>query len=180
MVVAVAVLCIVAVLGLYCLSTAQRLDRLHARVDAAATAFDAQLRRRCAEVSRFCGLVDLDEISRAALLSAVDTAQRVDGLGHERELVESGVTRVLGEAVDRAPLCFTTPSRAAAELHDEALRASFARTFYNDTVRDALAIRDRRVVRWLRLSGTAPHPAYFEMDDEELPGPRIAVSSADS
>ena len=56
----------------------------------------------------------------------------------------------------------------ATELHDEALRATFARRFYNDTVRDALVVRDRRVVRWLRLAGSAPHPAYFEMDDEEL------------
>jgi hypothetical protein len=44
-------------------------------------------------------------------------------------------------------------------------------------VRDALVIRDRRVVRWLRLAGRAPHPAYFEMDDEELPVSRISVAS---
>lgn len=173
-------LCIVAVLGLYLWSTAKRLDRLHARIDTAATAFDAQLRRRGEEVVTFCGLVDLDEISRAALGAAVETACRVAGLGHDRELVESGVTRVLGDAVDRSPACFTDPSQAAAALHDEALRTSFARTFYNDTVRDALVIRDRRVVRWLRLSGHAPLPSYFEMDDEELPAPQIAAPSANS
>jgi hypothetical protein len=174
------VLCIVAVLGLYLWSTAKRLDRLHARIDTAAVAFDAQLRRRCVEVASFADVADVDEVSQAALAAAVETAQHVRGLGHDRELVESGVTRVLGDAVDRSPTCFTVPSKAAMELHDEALRTSFARTFYNDTVRDALVIRDRRVVRWLRLSGHAPHPAYFEMDDEELPTPRIVVPSTDS
>jgi hypothetical protein len=62
------------------------------------------------------------------------------------------------------------------DVHDDALRASIARRFYNDTVRDALVVRDRRVVRWLALAGRAPHPAYFEMDDEELPTPGISVA----
>jgi hypothetical protein len=62
------------------------------------------------------------------------------------------------------------------DVHDDALRASIARRFYNDTVRDALVVRDRRVVRWLALAGHAPHPAYFEMDDEELPTPGISVA----
>jgi hypothetical protein len=51
-----------------------------------------------------------------------------------------------------------------------------ARRFYNDTVRDALVVRDKRVVRWLGLAGHAPHPAYFEMDDEELPAPQISLA----
>ena len=42
-------------------------------------------------------------------------------------------------------------------------------------VRDALAIRDRRTVRWLRLAGSAQHPSYFEIDDEELPSPGLAA-----
>jgi hypothetical protein len=61
-------------------------------------------------------------------------------------------------------------------MHDEALRATFARRFHNDAVRDALVVRDRRLVRWLRLAGSAPHPAYFEMDDEELPSPRFVLA----
>ena len=36
---------------------------------------------------------------------------------------------------------------------------------HNDAVRDTLALRSRRLVRWLRLAGTAPLPAYFEIAD---------------
>jgi hypothetical protein len=176
-VVAVAVFCILAVLGLYLLGTAQRLDRLHARVDAAAAAFDAQLRRRCVVATGFSETAGLDAAGAARLREAVAAAHAVTGLGHDREVVESGVTRALIRAVAASRTDIAAPSGPAAELLDEALRASFARRFFNDAVRDALVVRDRRVVRWLRLAGHAPHPAYFEMDDEQLPAPRIPAAT---
>jgi hypothetical protein len=176
----VAALAIVAVMGLYLYWTARRLDRLHARVDAAAAALDVQLDRRSASVVAFSDAVSMDAELASALRRAAEAAAAVPGLGHNREVVENAVTRTLTRAVTTSSRCFTEPSAAATELHDEALRASFAREFYNDTVRDALVIRERRVVRWLRLSGHAPHPAYFEMDDEELPVPRISVASGPS
>jgi 8-oxo-dGTP pyrophosphatase MutT (NUDIX family) len=36
---------------------------------------------------------------------------------------------------------------------------------HNDAVRDILALRSRRFVRWLRLAGNAPAPAFFEITD---------------
>jgi hypothetical protein len=173
----IAALGVLAVLSLYAWWTARRLDRLHARVDAAAAAFDEQLARRGAVVASFSSVMPLQPEVASAMKGAAADAATVTGLGHDREVVESAVTRALTRAVAASPAVFADPSAAATELHDEALRASFARRFYNDTVRDALVIRDRRVVRWLRLSGTAPHPAYFEMDDEELPVSRISVAS---
>jgi hypothetical protein len=176
-VVIVAALAIVAVLARYLYWTASRLDRLHARVDAAGFALDEQLGRRGASVVFFSTAMPLNRDTAETLTRSAREAAAVPGLGHDREVVENAVTRALADAVATSLDCFTDPSPAAAELHDEALRASFARGFYNDTVRDALVIRDRRVVRWLRLSGHAPHPAYFEMDDEELPVSRISVAS---
>ena len=44
-------------------------------------------------------------------------------------------------------------------------RVVLARRFYNDAVRTTQVIRRRRLVRWLRLAGTAPFPESFEMDD---------------
>jgi hypothetical protein len=166
---AIAVVCILAVLGLYCLGTAQRLDRLHARTDAAAAAFDAQLRRRTAAVAGFGARAPLEPADGARLRDAAADARSVVGLGHDREVAESRVTRALVRAAAATPAAFADPAGRGAELRDEVLRASFARRFFNDTVRDALVVRDRRVVRWLRLGGHAPHPSYFEMDDEELP-----------
>jgi hypothetical protein len=173
----VAAVGVVAYLVLYAFWTARRLDRLHARVDAAAAALEPQLARRSAMAGEFSAAVRLKPPIADSLLSAAAAASAVPGLGHDREVVEGALTRALAAAVASSPASFAEPSHAATEMHDEALRASFARRFYNDTVRDALVIRDRRVVRWLRLAGRAPHPAYFEMDDEELPVARISVAS---
>jgi hypothetical protein len=165
----VAALAILAVVALYLYWTARRLDRLHARIDAAGAALDSQLARRNSHVVEFCDAATLPAGVAEDLRVAVAAASFVPGLGHDREVVENGVTRALAIAVSASRRSFEAPSGAAIDLHDEALRASFARGFYNDAVRDALVIRDRRVVRWLGLAGRAPHPAYFEMFDEELP-----------
>jgi hypothetical protein len=173
----VAALAVLAYLVFYALWTARRLDRLHARVDAAAAALDAQLARRSAMAAAFSAVARLDPTAASSLSEAANTATALPGLGHDREVVEGDLTRALAQAVAASPGSFAEPSHAATEMHDEALRATFARRFYNDTVRDALVVRDRRVVRWLRLAGHAPHPAYFEMDDQELPVARVSVAS---
>jgi len=51
----------------------------------------------------------------------------------------------------------------AARLTDTEQRVVIARRVYNDAVRDTLALRSHRTVRWLRLAGTAPLPRYFEI-----------------
>jgi hypothetical protein len=172
----VAAIAILAVMGLYLFWTAERLDRLHARVDAAAAALDAQLGRRTTAVANFSRSTTLPAETAKLLQDAAARASKVSGLGHDREVVENALTRALSRALTASPASFTGRSAAATGLHDAALRARFARGFYNDAVRDALVVRDRRAVRWLRLAGHAPHPAYFEMDDAELPTPRIPVA----
>jgi hypothetical protein len=174
----VAALGVIAFVVLYALWTARRLDRLHARVDAAAAALQAQLIRRSATATEFSATVRLPSDVAQAITATAHAAAFLPGLGHDREVAETAVTRALAQAVTGSPAAFSVPSDTATEMHDEALRATFARRFYNDTVRDALVVRDRRVVRWLRLAGHAPHPTYFEMDDEELPLTRISVASA--
>ena len=161
---------------LYAVWTARRLDRLHARVDAAGAALDAQLVRRSSMTAAFSSVVPLAPESAIALATAAGDASVVRGLGHDREAAENAVTRALSRAVAGSPESFRSPSNAVREMHDEALRATIARQFYNDAVRDALVVRDRRVVRWLGLAGHAAHPTYFEMDDEELAVPRISVA----
>jgi hypothetical protein len=165
---------ILAVVALYFVYTARRLDRLHARIDAASAALDAQLRKRSAAV---VGLSEeLPRQVAARLTDAAAAAQAIPGLAHDREVAENRLSRELAALAERRPAVFRSPTPAAVDVHDDALRASIARRFYNDTVRDALVVRDRRVVRWLALAGHAPHPAYFEMDDEELPTPGISVA----
>jgi hypothetical protein len=166
---------VLAVVALYFVYTARRLDRLHARVDAAAAALDAQLRKRCVAVAVLSE--ELPEGVAERLTDAVSATLDVSGLAHAREVVENQLSRELARLADSSRRVFLAPSPAAVDVHDDALRASIARRFFNDTVRDALVVRDRRIVRWLRLAGHAPHPAYFEMDDEELPTPANSVAT---
>jgi len=173
----VAIVAILAVVALYLRYTAQRLHALHVRVDAAGAAFDAQLQRRSLVAAAFATAVPLPPQLAVELAAAAADAAAVAGLHHDREVVENTLSRALTRAAAASPTLFATGVPAAVELHDEATRAIFARRFYNDRVRDALTVRDRRTVRWLRLAGSAPHPAYFEMDEEELPTPAVAGAS---
>jgi hypothetical protein len=78
----------------------------------------------------------------------------------DREAAENALGRVLA-AVDRSRL----PADLSSELAEAELRLALARRVHNDAVRDTLALRSRRLVRWLHLAGTAPMPAYFEIAD---------------
>ncbi len=81
------------------------------------------------------------------------------GAGLDRcEAAENTLTRRLA-GVDRD----TLPAGLAAELADVEQSVLIARRVHNDAVRDTLDLRSRRLVRWLRLAGTAPAPAYFEI-----------------
>jgi hypothetical protein len=70
----------------------------------------------------------------------------------------------LGRALARLDRA-TLPADVRAALTDAEQLLVLARRVHNDAVRDTLGLRSRRLVRWLRLAGTAPMPAYFEIAD---------------
>lgn len=170
----IAALAILAVVALYLVWLARRVDRLNARVDTAAAGLDAQLARRRLEIASFAAASSLPAPVGERLEAALASLAAVAGLGSDREVAENGLVRALAAAAAQAPEFFTTT--AADEVYDETIRARLARGFYNDAVRDALVVRDRRLVRWLHLAGRAPHPTYFEMVDEELSLPAFPVA----
>ncbi|QFZ24693.1 NUDIX domain-containing protein [Saccharothrix syringae] len=149
------------------LGTANRLDRLHVRTDSAWAALDAALARRAVvtrAVAAVCG--------KPELRAAADEAERARR--GDREAAENRLSALL-EALDRSVLA----PALAAELADAEQRVVLARRVHNDAVRDTLALRRRRSVRWLRLAGTAPTPAYFEIaepgTDAEVPVTRVSA-----
>jgi hypothetical protein len=171
---AVAAIVVVAV-TLYATWAAGRLDRLHARLDASAAAMDAQLRVRSEAALRFAGAPGLPATGAEALRAAAGLALSLPTLDSRREAAESALSRALRSAVGG----LDAPDRAAAdELLDAATRASIARRFHNDAVRDVLVVRRRRVVRLLHLAGHAPRPAYFEMDDAAVDNSDVAAAAA--
>ncbi|OQO94944.1 hypothetical protein [Saccharomonospora piscinae] len=149
--------------SLWLVATANRLDRLHVRGDASWAALDAALARR-AVVARTVAVSVLAPEESATVRAAADGAESAPRA--EREPAENELTRTLAR-VDRARL----PPPLADELSDAEQRVVIARRVYNDAVRDALALRERRRVRYFRLAGTARRPEYFEIAEPDLATP---------
>jgi len=161
---------ILLVVGWYLSYLAARLDRLHHRVETSRAALETRLARRAAvalEVSR-----SLPEPSGQAVRLAATRTVRADRPA-DAPVSESG-ENLLARALHQA---FDDPDRvsglradpAQGELLDELVlageRVQLARRFHNDAVAHARRMRDKRVVRWARLAGTARMPQMVEIDD---------------
>src|ERR1700688_2642526 len=156
---------IILAAAVWAFQTANRLDRLHVRYDlswqalgAAVAPRDVVARGAAADAygagERCRGLTALSDAAERAPRSSRETAE--NELSAELATVD---TAVLGPAL-------------IAELADAEARVLLARRFHNDAVRDTLALRERRPVRWLRLGGTAPLPTYFEIAEGGDASPR--------
>ncbi len=165
-------------LGVYLSWTAGRLDRLHARIDAARAALDAQLLRRASVTQELASSGVLDPAASIVLLQTAHAARQAQD--EQREVAESELSQALravlgeAEAVDAVREAPGGPE-TVRELTSAARRVPMARRFHNDAVRAARAVRRHKVVRWFRLAGHAPFPLAFEMDDEP-PAPLTAGS----
>ena len=165
-VVAVAVL---ALLTWHLTWTAARLDRLHARVEGAWAALDAQLVRRSSLALVLANSGLLDPATSFLLAEAAHGASQAEG--PERELAESTLSKDLRAALDEPDVLEAVEVDAAgrlmlAELAAAMHRVQLARRFHNDAVNAAQVVRRKRIVRALHLAGHAAAPATFEMDDE--------------
>jgi len=162
------------VLGLLALLRANRLDRLHARADGAASALRTALDRRCDVAHAIANTADTAVADAAVaatspaaaaspaqaevLRTAAAAARRAEP--DEREAAENELTARLAE-VDADAL----PAELAAEFADAQDTVIVARRVHNDAVRDALALRGSRLARWLALTGATQAPRYFEITE---------------
>lgn len=145
---------IVVTIGMWAYSTANRLDRLHVRSDLSWQALDAALARRAVVARSIAASIPVTEGRNLAMLA--DVAERAER--SHREAAENALSAALAK-IDTGRL----RSQLVAELADAEARVLIARRFHSDAVRDTLALRTRRPVRWLHLGGTAPLPTYFEI-----------------
>jgi hypothetical protein len=175
----------VVLVAWYLTFSATRLDRLHARVEGARSALDAQLVRRASVTLQLAASGRLDPATSLLLADAAHEAREADiegaapdggaadgsaADGLTREQAESDLTSVLRAA-------FADPEQVEdlradpvghdllRELAAAGLRVQLARRFHNDVVRSARVVRRKRVVRYLRLAGHAPWPQTFEISD---------------
>ena len=156
----VVVLAVALLLAVYIAWTAGRLDRQHARVDAAWAALDAQLVRRAAAARELVHLLPAGPPAR--LLEQV-ALQALDAGVVGREVVENDLNRALRAALPLLPL--HTP---ISELQAAGIRVGLARSFHNTAVNDTRSLRFRRLPRVLRLAGHRGMPLFFEIDDTAL------------
>ena len=168
---AVLVFAVLGLLGWYLSWTATRLDRLHARVEGARAALDAQLVRRATATLELAGSGLLDPASSVILADAAHSASVADD--EARELAESDLSRSLRAALDEDAVGSVREqpggSEAVRDLAAATMRVQLARRFHNEAVRATGVVRRKRVVRWLRLAGHAPLPVTFEIDDDPPP-----------
>jgi hypothetical protein len=164
----VAIGLVAIVVALWLTWTANRLDRIHHRIDVARAALDGQLLRRSGAALELAASDSLDPPSRLLLLDAAhharnaapdesETAESVLSQSLRAVLGEDDAVRLLRDDPDLAPL--------VDELAASCARVELARRFHNDAVASALALRSRRRVRLLGLAGHAPEPRTVDLDD---------------
>lgn len=152
------------VLTMWVTFTLTRLDRLHARVDAAQAAMDAQLVRRAAALLHVAESPDsgAPDDRRARYDAIAQNALNAGEADEERQSIENAVGRCVAELAEPAQ---SLRPDAAAELREAAARVLIARRFYNDAVRDTRALRARRMPRLFRMAGRRVVPQFFDIDD---------------
>ncbi|MEZ0049586.1 8-oxo-dGTP pyrophosphatase MutT (NUDIX family) [Mycobacterium sp. MAA66] len=146
----------ILLLAVWAYQTAHRLDRLHVRYDLSWQALDSALARRAVVARAVAADAYGPRPPGRRLIGLADTAEEVPR--PDREAAENALSAALAQ-VEPASI----PVGLVAELADAEARVLLARRFHNDAVRDTLALRERRLVRWLRLGGTAAMPTYFEI-----------------
>jgi hypothetical protein len=151
---------------------AARLDRLHARVEGALSALDAQLVRRAEATLELANSGSLDPASALILAGAASDSLEADGEAQTiREAIESDLTRALELSLGEESVrqLRDDPAVGAPALKRVAAanqRVQLARRFHNDAVTDVRRVRRKPGVRLLRLAGHAELPQTFEIDDE--------------
>jgi hypothetical protein len=158
-------------IGVYISWRAGRLDRLHARLEAARFALDAALVRRSAVALELASSGLLDPATSLLLAGAAHDARAARTA---REQPESDLTRALRAVFSQPEFRVSLAGSAEAqelltELEGSAHQVFLARKFYNDAVAATQAARRRWLARALRLAGSAPSPEFFEIDDSLVP-----------
>jgi hypothetical protein len=163
----IVVVAAVAIMGVYVSWRAGRLDRLHARLEAARAALEAALVRRSSVALELASSGLLDPATSLLLAGAAHDARSAQS---SQELPESDLTRAL-RAVFGQPGFRTSLGRTEGteelltELESAAHQVFLARKFYNDAVAATRSARRRPLARLLRLAGGAPLPEFFEIED---------------
>ena len=148
--------------------TAQRLDRMHHRLEVARASLHAQLLHRSGAALELATSNALDPARSLLLVDTAHAARAADP--EEMESAESDLSQALRAVFADAEEVRTLRASPElgpllGELTGACRKVELARRFHNDVVTSARALRSRRRVRWLRLAGRAPEPSTVDLDD---------------
>lgn len=142
-----AIVVALTILATWMIFSAQRLNRLHVRTDAA----------------RIKLQVALDQ--RAAIVAAVEPALRTQAQAlSQLRFANQGVeARANKERMFNQAIAQSAVADHPAVVDSQA-RVDLAFRFYNEAVSDTRSLRLRPLVRFLQLAGTAPLPEYCDLN----------------
>ncbi len=149
--------------------TANRLDRMHHRIDVARASLGEQLLRRSGAAVEVATSGVLDP-ARSLLL--VDCAHQARAASPDDfEAAESDLSKALRAVFDDPVETHALQQQPGVgelvrELADDCRKVALARRFHNDVVVSARVLRSRRRVRWLGLAGRASELRTVDLDDE--------------
>ena len=154
----VAAVVLLLLVGGWLVWTANRLDKLHLRCEAAKATLDQVAIRRSVAAQEISVSGLLGDPASALLVGDAALATQ-ESKGVDRWLAESDLTAAL-HLVE-----LPTVGLLTAQLVDASRRLTMARRIHNDVVASTLALRSRRRVRWFHLAGQATAPSMVAFDD---------------
>ncbi|USQ77869.1 hypothetical protein [Ornithinimicrobium cryptoxanthini] len=160
-------LALLLAVGWYLSYTAVRIDRLHHRVIGTAAALDAQLVRRAEAALEVAYVAGIDPAS--ATLLAAASAQALDHdepWSQERLDAESQLTEVIRLTESPTGEHLVEVAELLTRLQGAGERVKLARRFHNEAVSETRQVRGHRLVRALRLAGSARVPLPINFDDD--------------
>jgi hypothetical protein len=146
--------------------SANRIDRLHRRVENAWRALQLQLTRRASVALVAAHGALWDQATSAEVGAAARAALQAPPNGQEHSDLSQALRRAAGDA-DGVERLLADPARAplVRDLTAVWYRAILARRFLNDAVSLTQRLRSRRLVRFFHLAGRAPMPLSCDIDD---------------
>jgi hypothetical protein len=149
----------------YLTVSANRLDRLHHRVETSWANLDAVLQRRAAIAQEIAHLAETDPATNLILTGAAHSAREADI--SERSQAESGLSEALRLLREESDIPSLYPE-LFAELEKVTERIRTAIAIHQEAVRSAQNRRRKFIYRFFRLAGHAPLPVTYPFEDDVL------------
>ena len=149
----------------YLTFSANRLDRLHHRVETSWANLDSILQRRAALAGEIAHLNEVDPATNLLLTSAAHQAR--DAEISERSEAESGLSEALKLLRQESYIPELYPE-IFSELDSITDRLRTAIAIHQESVTATRKRREKLIIRAFRLAGRAPLPITYPFEDDVL------------